>query len=462
MAGPAAITMLVAAAHQVVTLYFVSGLGVDAVAAVSAAGNAAFIVGALGQILAIGTVALVSQSAGKKDFADISLVLTQTLALALVCAVGTAAIVHELAPLYMATLSEDESVVESGVTFLRWMAPGFAALLPMTVLSATFRGIGVISAPSMIYTFTIVMDVALAAVLIPGRGFIPSLGIEGAALASTLSYFMGLIWMLARFVRTERHIPILRRHFVPRFATWRRVFSLGLPAAAELALMFLSVSVVYLVIRDQGASAQAGFGIGFRVLQVLLLPGLALSFAAAPIAGQNFGARNAARVREVFRTTATLSSIVMVLVTIVVLLQPRILLLPFETDAASAETATVFLQLMSWTLVAQGLVYTCAFMFQALGNTVPALLSAMVRFVVFSAPAVWLSYQAGFHAEQVWYLLSASIAVQAVLSLWLLQIEFKRKLLPLAAQSNNPTATGDSLASREPPSRRHVDPTQTL
>lgn len=152
----------------------------------------------------------------------------------------------------------------------------------------------------------------------------------------------------------------------------------------------------------------------------------------------------------------------MIVVTLLVLWQPHALLHWFETDASSAETAISYLQIMSWTLAAQGLIYTCAFMFQALGNTVPALLSAMARFVIFSLPAIWLSYQPAFHTDQVWLLLTASIAVQGVVSLWLLQLEFKRKLQPVAVQSNDQRPTRDMIASYEEPGSGHIDPTKTV
>lgn len=433
MAAPAVITMLVQVAHQIITLYFVSKLGADAVAGVTAAGNAGFAIGAATQILNVGTVALVAFSAGRKDTADIGVLLNQSLSLAAISAVVVMMLLCAFAPAYMATLSSDVAVIDAGSRFLRWASPGLALLLPLTSLFAALRGLGVVRGPMLIFTFTIVLDAAFAVVLIPGRGFIPALGIEGAALASTLSVVIGFIAMLGYFRRAEPDIFIHRKLLFPRLKIWRRIFAVGSPAAAELVLMFLSISVIYLVIRNQGASVQAGFGIGYRVLQVLLLPGLAVSLAAAPIAGQNFGAGNAARVREVFRTTAILSSLILLATTIAALWQPEVLLRLFDVDGASKGTAMLFVQIMSWTLVAQGLVYTCAFLFQALGNTMPALMSATVRFVVFAVPALWLSQQLGFHSNQVWYLLTASTAVQAVASLWLLQVEFKRKLPPLAA-----------------------------
>jgi putative MATE family efflux protein len=371
-----------------------------------------------------------------------------------VCAVVTVGVILGLAPLYMSALSQDDVVIDLGVSFLWWVAPGYALLFPMTVLSATFRGIGIVTPPMLIFTLTVILDGAFAIVLIPGLGFIPALGVEGAGLATTLSFAFGSTLILAYFRRTEPDIAIRRKLLAPQFAVWRRILAVGSPAAAELTLMFLMMSAIYIVIRNEGASAQAGFGIGFRILSLLVLPGLAISLAAAPIAGQNFGAGNYARVREVFRTSGVLSTAVMIVVTILVLWQPQALLNFFETDTASAETAASFLQLMAWTLVAQGLVYTCAFMFQALGNTMPALLSAVTRFVIFSLPALWLSYQPSFHTDQVWVLLTASIAIQAAVSLWLLQIEFKRKLQPIADPSNDQRTTSDTLASPHSPDER--------
>ena len=463
MAAPAAITMLVQAAHQIITLYFVSRIGADAVAGVSAAGTTGFVVGALTQIVNVGTAALVAHSAGRKDLRDISTLLHQALGLGLVCALATVCIVGGLAPIYMSALSKEPAVVEQGVGFLWWISPGFAVLFPMTALMATLRGMGVVKAPMLIFTLTIILDALFAAVLIPGRGFIPAMGVEGAGLATTLSFTIGLILMLVYLRRTERDIVIRRELLPPLLAIWRRIVAVGSPAAAELVLMFLSMAMVYLVIRDQGASTQAGFGIGFRVLQVVILPGLSVTLAAVPIAGQNFGAGNTARVLEVFKTTTILSSIIMLITTLLVHWYPQALLSLFTTDDASAATATSFLRIISWTLVAQGIVYTCAFMFQALGNTMPALMSAAARFVVFSIPALWLSWQPGFHTDQVWYLWTASIAVQAIVSLWLIQVEFKRKLHRTPPrESNNPTSSTHPDSSYVPDSRTHIDPTKTL
>ena len=73
-------------------------------------------------------------------------------------------------------------------------------------------------------------------------------------------------------------------------------------------MMFVIIGVIYWVIRGFGPAAQAGFGIGGRVMQALFLPVMALAFAAPPVAGQNYGARQFERVRQTFWNAAVLSS----------------------------------------------------------------------------------------------------------------------------------------------------------
>src|SRR5688500_19475045 len=96
------------------------------------------------------------------------------------------------------------------------------------------------------------------------------------------------------------------------------MLKIGLPAGAEFALMAVYLLIVYSVSRPFGAAAQAGFGIGMRIIQACFLPVVALGFAVGPVAGQNFGARKADRVRQTFRTGAGLAAGAMFVVSVIV------------------------------------------------------------------------------------------------------------------------------------------------
>jgi Na+-driven multidrug efflux pump len=78
------------------------------------------------------------------------------------------------------------------------------------------------------------------------------------------------------------------------------------------------------------------------------------------------------------------------------------------------------------------LVFTCSAVFQGLGNTVPSVVSSATRLLSFVLPVLWLSTQPDFAMIQVWYVSVASVALQAVFSLWLVRREFKLRLATAA------------------------------
>jgi Na+-driven multidrug efflux pump len=86
------------------------------------------------------------------------------------------------------------------------------------------------------------------------------------------------------------------------------------------------------------------------------------------------------------------------------------------------------LMISSFNFLANGVIFSCSSMFQALGNTWPTIGSSIVRLVVFIGPALWLSTRPGFELRQLWYLSVFSMSLQAVVSYVLLRREFARKL----------------------------------
>ena len=238
-----------------------------------------------------------------------------------------------------------------------------------------------------------------------------------------------MLWMY--FHKLERYVSVDPAQWRPQAREWKRILYVGLPAGGEFAIIFIWMAVIYYALRDFGAAAQAGFGIGTRVLGLIQMPALAIALAAGPIAGQNFGAGNGARVRETFTKAALIGTAVMVVFTIFAQWKPNWLLGGFASDPETMAVAALFLRLVSLNLVAQGLIFACSSVFQGLGNTTPVLLSSAARLVTYAAPILWLSTRPGFRIEQVWYLSIATTTLQAGLSLWLLRREFRKRLEPL-------------------------------
>jgi Na+-driven multidrug efflux pump len=214
-------------------------------------------------------------------------------------------------------------------------------------------------------------------------------------------------------------------------AQWKRILNVGLPAGGEFAILFVNMAVIYYALRNFGAPAQAGFGIGSRLLGVIQMPVISMAFAAGAIAGQNFGAGNSERVRETFRSALLLGIAAMIVFTMVAQWKPEWLLGGFTDDSDTIATGALFLRMVSLNLVAQGVVFVCSSMFQGLGNTRPVLLSSGFRLITYALPLIFLSGRSGFRIEHVWYLSIATTTLQALLSWWLLRRELEKRLVPL-------------------------------
>jgi putative MATE family efflux protein len=441
MALPLAVGMFAQIAYHLIDLYFVSKVGVAATAGVNAAGNIGFIIAALTQIVSVGTAALIAHAVGRKDQDDANVVFNQALALSLICGAITTTLISFFIRHYLQAVSADAETVDAGVAFVLFMLPSYALSLPMAVVTSALRGTGVVRPTIVIYIITLIFNTILAPILIMGWGTGVPMGVRGAGLATSISVALGLIIIGGCFHRFQQYLELQRDLVGMRLKVWSRIFMIGWPTGGDLALFFVYTAVVYYAIRDFGVSAQAGFGIGSRVLHAILMPGMSIAIVAGPIAGQNFGAGNIERVLETFIKAALAASLIMISIICLVQWRPMAFLVLFAVDPSTIQVAAAFLQITSWSLIAQGLVSTCSSMFQGFGNTIPSLIGSCTRLAAFTVPVLWLSSQPGFRIEQVWYLSAMSLVLQAIMSLWLLRVEFKKRIRSRAALAG----VGDAL-----------------
>ncbi|KAF1018232.1 MAG: MATE family efflux transporter [Burkholderia sp.] len=432
MAVPIGVGAVFQSLYYLIDLYFVGCLGSDALAGVSAAGNLSLLVMALTQVLGAGTLALMAQAAGRKNEDQARGIFNQALVLSICSGLVLLLLGYALTGVYLRSTSATLVVAEQGQRYLYWFLPGMAFQFVLTAMASALRGIGVVKPTMMVQLMTVVLNIVLAPVLIVGWGTGYAMGVAGAGLASSIALAVAAPAMAWHFHQLGHYVQVRRELLRPRWADWRRLLTIGLPAGGEYTLLFLYSAATYWAIRDFGPAAQAGFGAAARLMQVLLLPALALSFATGPMVGQNLGAGMAERVRRTFGAAIWLISSIMLLACLLLLWEGETLLGRFATGGEVIEQGTHYLHIACWSFIAQGVIFTCSSVFQGLGNTRPALVSSVVRLLCFVLPVAWLSARGHFPIIAVWYLSLASIFLQALLSLWLVRQEFRLKLAPVA------------------------------
>jgi putative MATE family efflux protein len=272
-----------------------------------------------------------------------------------------------------------------------------------------------------------VLNAALAPFLILGIGF-PRLGVTGAALATFISILVADVLLFVYFEKKYHYLRFRLAQFRPQMKIWWAMLRIGLPAGAEFVLLFFYITLVYKIIADFGPAAQAGFGIGARVMQAFFLPVVALSFAVSPVVGQNFGGRKADRVRQSVKSGLAMAAAVMLILAIITEFVPGAMIRFFSEDPNVIAFGSDYLRIVAFNFVAAGIVFTSSSMFQGLGNTIPPLLSSASRLILFALPALVWSHRPGFDIKVLWYLSVGSQLLQAGINLLLLRRELHRKL----------------------------------
>ena len=328
------VSMVFQTLYVLIDLYWVGRLGTDAVAAVGVSTNLMFLVLAATQMLGVGTTTLVAHATGQRDQARASLIFNQAQGLSLALGVLFLIVVLAIRVPYANALAADAATARMAADYLLWFVPAMALQFGLIGMGAALRGTGNFKPGMVVQTATVILNIVLAPVFIFGWLGAPAMGVVGAAVATLIAIVVGVVWMTTYFLSHKSFLRFVAADWTPRPRLWVEMLKIGLPAGAEFALIAVYLMLVYVVSRPFGAAAQAGFGIGQRVLQASFLPVVALGFAVGPVAGQNFGARKADRVRATFTSAASLATAVMLVLSTITWLAAAWFIRIFSSDPA--------------------------------------------------------------------------------------------------------------------------------
>lgn len=245
------------------------------------------------------------------------------------------------------------------------------------------------------FTRTAMLTVLLGALtnilLDPVFIFVLNMGVRGAALATILSQMLSCLWCLA-FLCGGKTLLRIRRKYLPLRA------DIILPCIAlGLATFIIQVteSIIQMcfnssLLRYGGDIAVGAMTICSSVFQFALLPVSGVGQGAQPIASYNFGARNAARVKETFRILVTISLAYTLALCLLILCFPRSFAGIFTRDPALLAYAATALRIYCVGISLFGIQMACQLLFTSIGYALCSILVAVVRKIVLLIPLIYL------------------------------------------------------------------------
>jgi putative MATE family efflux protein len=422
------VSMVFQTLYVLMDLFWVGRLGTDAIAAVGLSANLSFIVIAITQVLGVGATTMVSHASGRKDQQRANFLFNQSQVLSMAAGLLFLAVAMLFRHQYAAAQSSTTAMRIATEEFLLWFIPAMALQFGIVAMGAALRGTGNFKPGMWVQSGTVVINMVLAPFLIFGWGPFPAMGVSGAALSTFVAVVIGVVWISLYFVDAHAYLRFHVASWKPQYRVWWDMLKIGLPAGAEFALMGIYMAVIYAITKPFGPAAQGGFTIGLRIVQSMFLPVVALGFAVAPVAGQNFAARQGHRVRAAFKAAAAMAAAAMLASALGVFFAAEALMRIFTVDPDAIGVGVEYLHVVAITFVASGITFVSSSMFQAMGNTIPSLVTSGLRLVLSVVPAILLSRAAGFHLTWIWWVSAAAVFLQMSANLILLQREFRLKL----------------------------------
>ena len=291
LAIPMILELVLESVFAVVDMYFVGKLGSAAIQVVGLTESVVMIIYTVAIGLSTAATAVVARRTGEKNFEAASMAGAQVILLSIVSALVLSVLGIVFAPDILRLMGAEASVVKAGTEFARIMLSGSTVIVLLFVINGVFRGAGDAAIAMRSLWLASLINIILCPVLINGYGPFPELGLEGAAIATTIGRSAGVLYQCWHLFGNKHTIKIKRQYFKWESSEVKHLFEIAWPAIIQFFMASGSwIVMTRLVAQTGGEDASAGYQIAIRNVVFFILPAWGLSNAAAALVGQNLGA----------------------------------------------------------------------------------------------------------------------------------------------------------------------------
>jgi putative MATE family efflux protein len=396
LAVPMVLEMAMESVFAIADVWFVSRLGVDAVAAVGLTEAMVTIIYAVAVGLSMSTTAMVARRIGEKDPEGAADSTVQAIGLGVVVAVVIAIPGGILAPKLLGLMGGSPELVAQGAGYTRVMLAGNLTIVLLFLLNAVFRGAGDAALAMRVLWLANGINLVLDPCLIFGLGPFPELGLTGAAIATTIGRGVGVGYQLLLLFRGRGAVRLERRHFRLKPAVMLRLMRVSLGGIGQFLISTSSWVVLVKIVGGFGSVAVAGYTIAIRIIVFALMPSWGVSNAASTLVGQNLGARRPDRAEKSVWRVGIYNAGFLGTVTVVFVVFAEKLVGIFTPDPAVRAVGTYALRVIAlgYPTYAFGMVMTQAF--NGSGDTATPTKINFFCYWCFQIPLAWaLAHHAG-------------------------------------------------------------------
>lgn len=442
---PLMVNNLLRTLHDIVDMFFVAridGLATESVSAIQLSFPVMFTFVALGIGLSVAGTALISQLIGAKK-EDLAVHYAgQLFWVAILTSFVFLALAYVLAPWIVSSMGATGYVFDATVQYIRIRSFELPYAFLFFALLATRQASGDTLSPVYIGGTAIILNIIFSPILI--QNF--NLGVAGAAYATILANFLMFPFLIHRFFFAKTGIRLELKALKPDFSVMKEIIQVAIPASVGQSLTAVGFGVMNGIIYGFGIATVAAFGIGNRLTSLVLLPVLAMGSVISAFVGQNIGALNQDRAREVFRKSLVLTTGILLVGSLMMLpFREVIIRLFIEDDPLSLALAVEYLFFILIGLPLMGIFQTFLGTFNGTGYTKYTFYMAVIRLWGVRIPlTLFFREFTTLGSSGVWYsILISNFVMVGVGMVFYRLISFeprvkKAKIVPVALMTEKP------------------------
>jgi putative MATE family efflux protein len=331
--------------YNVVDTYFAGLISTEALAAISISFPIFFIIMAVGNGMATGTVALIGGALGGGRRKEAEILGAQGLSFGLLVSLALLVGGWWAAPYLFRFLGAEGQYLEIGVAYMTIIFQGSAFFLTVFMTNAILNSMGDTRTYRNFLIVAFLLNVGLDPWFIYGGFGLPAMGFKGVALATVLVQVVGCFYIGYKVRKSGFFSTGFLRRLLPRPSVYKEIAQQGFPASINIATIGIGIFVIQYFVSRFGHAGVAAYGVAMRVEQIALLPTIGLNIAVLTLSAQNYGAGLPERVMETVNKALKYGAMILGVGAVLVIAFSRPLMAFFSDDPEVVAIGATYLKI---------------------------------------------------------------------------------------------------------------------
>ena len=382
LAVPAMIGTLFQTLYNVVDTFFAGKISPEALSALSKSFPIYFIIIATSIGVTVAGTSLIGNSIGEKDNKKTLNYFSHIIYYGILISIFITFLGLYFSERVFFLMGSTEEVASLGLEYTNIIYSGSFLFILVVSLNSLLHAEGDTKTYRNVLVLSFLLNVILNPILIFGFLFIPAFGVKGIGIATIISQLVSFLIILFKVLKNERVRNITNEYLVPKFLFFKNIFFQSMPISVSICGYALAAAIIFTYVGQSGEYAVAGYGVGTRIEQVVLLPILGINTAIISIIAQNYGANNLVRIKETYFTAIKYAFIIMITAGTLVFLSASVITSFFSSDPEVIEYGKRYLKISAFVLPAYPVFFLSNGFFMALKKSENAMISNFFRNVL--------------------------------------------------------------------------------